>query len=183
MEKWQLGDITSFEKLFQKYEKLVFRNAYFITGSRDQAEDIVQEVFLAVWRYRETFNPAKAKFTTWLQRITVNECTRKHKENNNFDSFNELDFPEIASRQPEEILVTKSAYESLFKMLKELEKKHRSVVVLKYLNDLSYSEIAEVLDIPVGTVKSRLSRAVTCLKVKLALEKGRALEMEEEHGL
>ena len=183
MERWIHGDLVAFEKLYRQYEKLVFKNAYLITGSKDDAEDIVQDVFLAVWRYRQTFDPIKSKFTTWLQRITINECTRKRKQATDFTLIDEIDFPETTSRQPEEILVTKSEYEALLKTLSEMGEKHRTAVVLRYLSDLSYAEIAEVLNVPIGTVKSRLNHALACLKERLALGKELTSELEEEHGL
>jgi len=170
MEKWQCGDMVAFEALYRQYERLVFKKAYLITGSKDEAEDVLQEVFLAVWRFRQTFDPTKAKFTTWLQRITVNECSRKRRQAADFTSIEELDFPEAANRQPEEILVTKYEYEALLKALDDVDGKHRTALVLRYLNNLPYTEIAEVLGIPLGTVKSRLNHALVCLKERMALE-------------
>ncbi|UCE97420.1 MAG: RNA polymerase sigma factor [Dehalococcoidia bacterium] len=183
MEQWQHGDLSSFEELFRKYEKLVFKNAFLITGSMDKAEEVVQDVFLSIWRYRETFDSKKAKFATWLHHITVNECLRKKKQTYETILFDKLDIPDKACLQPEELLITKSEYESLLKMLRELNKKHRLVVVLKYFNDLSYAEIAEVLNIPLGTVKSRLNHALSCIKERLVLEKETKPEVEEERGL
>jgi len=76
MEKWQTGDMEAFEALFRQYEKLVFRTAYLITGSKEAAEDTLQEVFASVWTSRHTYDPNKGKLTTWLHRITVNQCSR-----------------------------------------------------------------------------------------------------------
>jgi RNA polymerase sigma-70 factor (ECF subfamily) len=82
-----------------------------------------------------------------------------------------LDFPEPSNRQPEEVLVTKYEYEQLQYALAEMDKKHRAVIVLRYFNDLPYGEIAEILDIPLGTVKSRLNQALGCLKQSMSTEK------------
>jgi len=71
-EKWQSGDLAAFEGLFRQYQKLVFRTAYLITGSKEAAEDALQEVFVLVWRSRHTYDPNKGKLTTWLHRITGN---------------------------------------------------------------------------------------------------------------
>ena len=76
-EKWQTGDTSAFEILFRRYEKLVYRTAYLITGSKEAAEDVLQEVFVSVWRSRHTYDSAKGKLTTWLHRITVNQCSRR----------------------------------------------------------------------------------------------------------
>jgi RNA polymerase sigma-70 factor (ECF subfamily) len=142
-----------------------------IVGSKEAAEDVLQEVFTSVWRFRESFNPEKAKLTTWLHRITLNECVKHHRKNITDVDLEGLDFPENANHQPEEILITKCEYEQFQKALASIDKKHRTVLVLRYFNDLSYLEIAEVLSIPLGTVKSRLNQAVTSLREYVTLER------------
>ena len=172
MEQWQCGNVNAFEALFQQNKKQVFRTAYLMSGSKQEAEDILQEVFLSVWRFRETFNPARAGLTTWLNRITINEClNNQHRKDASEIDIESLDFPETANLQPEEILITKYEYEKLLGTLASLDKKHRIVLILKYFNDLPYSEMAGLLGIPLGTVKSRLSRALGCLKQQMVTEK------------
>ena len=80
IQKWQSGDVGAFETLFNQYGKLVFRTAYLITGSKEEADDTLQEVFLSVWKSRHTFNSTRAKFSTWLRRITVNQCASQHRK-------------------------------------------------------------------------------------------------------
>ena len=175
MEQWQCGDMVAFEALFRQNEKQVFRTAYLMSGSKQEAEDILQEVFLAVWRFRETFDPARAKLSTWLHRITFNQClNNRHRKGAADIDLEGLDFPEPANHQPEEILVTKYEYEKLLGSLALMDKKHRTVLVLRYFNDLPYSEIADILNIPLGTVKSRLNQALGCLRERIAPEKGGA---------
>jgi RNA polymerase sigma-70 factor, ECF subfamily len=170
MEKWQTGDIVAFESLFRQNERQVFRTAYLIVGSKEEAEDVLQEVFLSAWRSRETYDPAKAKLITWLHRITVNQCMNNRRKDTANTDLEGLDFPESSNRQPEKILVTKYEYEMLQNALAEMDKKHRAVIVLRYFNDLPYAEIAEILDIPLGTVKSRLNQALGCLKQSFSTE-------------
>ncbi len=76
MENWQKGDTRAFETLFHQYKNLVFNTALLMTGSREQAEDVSQAVFLSMWNARSTFNPDKGKLSTWLHQITVNKCTK-----------------------------------------------------------------------------------------------------------
>ncbi len=172
MEQWQCGDMNAFEALFRQNEKQVFRTAYLMSGSKQEAEDILQEVFLSVWRFRETFDPARAGLTTWLHRITINECLNNHHRKGASDiDIEGLDFPETANRQPEEILITKYEYEKLLGTLASMDKKHQTVLVLKYFNDLPYAEMAKVLGIPLGSVKSRVNRALGCLKKQMVPEK------------
>ena len=169
-EKWQHGDVNAFETLFRQYEKLVFRTAYLITGSREAAEDALQEVFVSVWKSRHTYDPGKGKLTTWLHRITVNQCSkRKPGKTPATVSLEEkgIDLPEMKRSQPDDILVSKLEYDRLVKAMGKLDTKHRSVLVLRYFNDLSYQEIAEALEIPLGTVKSRLNQSLRYLKEQM----------------
>ena len=169
-EKWQHGDVNAFETLYRQYEKLVFRTAYLITGSKEAAEDALQEVFVSVWRSRHTYDPGKGKFTTWLHRITVNQCSkRKPGKTPATVSLEEkgVDLPEVKRSQPDDILVSKLEYDRLVKAMDALDTKHRSVLVLRYFNDLPYQEIAEALEIPLGTVKSRLNQSLRYLKEQM----------------
>jgi RNA polymerase sigma-70 factor (ECF subfamily) len=171
-ENWQHGDVNAFETLYRQYERLVFRTAYLITGSREAAEDALQEVFASVWRFRNTYDPNKGKLTTWLHRITVNQCSRgKVRKAPATVSLEEkgIDLPEMKHHaQPEDVLVSKLEYDRLLKALDFLDTKHRSVLVLRYFNDLSYQEIAEALEIPLGTVKSRLNQSLRYLKQQMS---------------
>jgi len=170
-EKWQRGDVNAFETLYRQYEKLVFRTAFLITGSKEAAEDALQEVFISVWRSRHTYDPNKGKLTTWLHRITVNECSRK-KAGKPLPAISleekGVDLPDMKHRaQPEEIAITRMEYDRLLRAMDALDTKHRSVLVLRYFNDLSYQEIAEALEIPLGTVKSRLNQSLKYLKEQM----------------
>jgi RNA polymerase sigma factor (sigma-70 family) len=170
MEKWQTGDMGAFEALFRQYERLVFRTAFLITGSKEAAEDTMQEVFVSVWRSRHTYDPSRGKLTTWLHRITVNECSRKKsREAEKAISLEEkgVDLPGMKYSQPDDVLVSKLEYERLLRAMEALDTKHRSVLVLRYFNDLSYQEIAEALGIPLGTVKSRLNQSLKYLKEQI----------------
>ena len=169
-EKWQHGDVNAFETLYRQYEKLVFRTAYLITGSKEAAEDALQEVFVSVWRSRHTYDPGKGKLTTWLHRITVNQCSKKKPGKTPATvSLEEkgVDLPEVKRSQPDDILVSKLEYDRLLRAMDKLDTKHRSVLVLRYFNDLSYQEIAEALEIPLGTVKSRLNQSLRYLREQM----------------
>jgi len=167
MEKWQTGDIAAFEALFREYEKVVFKNAFLITGRREDAEDALQEVFTSVWRSRHTYDPSKGKLSTWLHRITVNECMRKRRKKT--PAYLALDEIEVADKQPpiEDRLSDRTDYERLTRAMDALDAKHRTVLVLRYFNDLSYEEVAKAVGIPLGTVKSRINHALKALRTKL----------------
>jgi RNA polymerase sigma factor (sigma-70 family) len=178
MEKWQTGDIGAFEVLFRQYEKLVFRTAYLITGSKEAAEEALQEVFISVWKSRYTYDPNKGKLTTWLHRITVNQCSRKKPDKKPITVPLEekgVDLPDMKQRsRPDDVLINKLEYDRLLQAMNTLDTKHRSVLVLRYFNDLPYQEIANVLEIPLGTVKSRLNQGLKYLKEQMSMEPGEA---------
>ena len=161
------GDTDAFDALFRQYEKNVYRTAYLLTGDREIANDVLQEVFISVWKYRKTYNPGKGKFSTWLHRIIVNRCNRKlSKMNKNTPlSIDEMQDSGIQinaakSESPEEISITREEYERLLNTLAGLSSEHRTILVLRFFNDLSYKEIAAAVSIPLGTVKSRLNAAL-----------------------
>ena len=173
LEQLQSGDAAAFESLFNRYEKLVYKTAYLITGDREEAKDVMQEVFVAVWKWRHTFNPEKGKFTTWLHRITVNECSKKRKKRR--VAFLSLEgeekkgyCPNDPRELPEEMMISKEEYVRLMKALSSLDTKHRSVLVLRFFNELSYEEIAGVVGISLGTVKSRIHYALKTLRWQMA---------------
>jgi RNA polymerase sigma factor (sigma-70 family) len=171
LERWQAGDVNAFEELFRQYERQVYRTAYLITGSKEAAEDVLQEVFVSVWKFRRTYDSGKGKISTWLHRVTVNECLRKKaRKTPVIISLDEkgIDPAEMKHKtRPEEIAITRMEYERLLKAMEALDAKHRSVLVLRYFNDLSYQEIAEALEIPLGTVKSRLNQSLRYLKIQM----------------
>ncbi len=171
IEPWQKGDMSAFESLFRQYERLVYRTAYLITGNRDTAEDALQEVFVSVWKSRHTYDPDKGRLTTWLHRITVNQCSgKKARKMPAPVSLEEkgIDLPEIEHQsQPDDILINKEEYERLLRAMESLDTRHRSILVLRYFNDLSYQEIAEALGIPLGTVKSRINQSLKYLKAQM----------------
>ena len=169
MEQWQSGDKNAFEALFHEYERAVFKDAYLITGSREDAEDILQEVFTSVWRSRHTFDPNKGKLSTWLHRITVNECFKKRrKEKQRPLTLDSIDL--YAGKDSREEVLQQTNHENLTDALNTLDARHRAVLVLRYFDDLSYQEIAQALGVPLGTVKSRINHALKLLRVRLGNE-------------
>ncbi|OGO40353.1 MAG: hypothetical protein A2147_00880 [Chloroflexi bacterium RBG_16_57_8] len=171
MEDWQSGDVDAFEDLFRRYEKMVFKNAYLVTGNRQDAEDILQDVFTSVWKSRHTYDPTKGKLSTWLHRITVNECFRKHRKVRPVLPLEGIDLPDNKQGLQESV-EDRQEYDRLIDAMETLDGKHRSVLVLRYFNDLSYDEIAQAVDAPLGTVKSRINHALRILRSRMGNEQG-----------
>ena len=151
----QAGNEEAFGLLFEQYKNLVYRTVYLTLGTAADAEDILQEVFLQVHRSLDGYDPARGAFSTWLYRITVNRCLNWHRSRRQADSLEEVADEDVASTRS-----LADCYEeddSVRRALDKLSRKLRVVVILRHYWDLSYAEIAEIMDLPLGTVKSRLN--------------------------
>lgn len=175
------GETAAFEELVRLYEKRVYAVALRSSGNPEDAADIVQEVFLRAWRSIESFR-GDSGFSTWLFRITMNLCVdharHKHAQPQTqpivTDDETERPLPDPAPT-PEEHLDNRELGRELAAALEEISEEHRRIVLLRDVSGMSYTEIAEVLEISEGTVKSRLSRARIALR-KVLLSRGNFLQ-------
>lgn len=172
--RFQQGQPRAFEALYERYKDYVYRVAFFITRNRYDAEDAVQETFLDVHKALPRYDiEGTARFETWLYRVAVNRCKmrlrRKRPPTEDWGDINErlerLPTPEAGN--PEAVTLRKDQATTLWRLVDSLPDEHRAVVALRYLQELSYQEIAEVLGISLGTVKSRLFNAHRKLRVAL----------------
>ena len=167
------GDLAAFEELVRRNEKRVYAVALRSSGSPEDAADITQEVFLRAWRSIEDFR-GDSGFSTWLFRITANLCVdfARHRQAQPQtqplvgEDDAERPIPDTAPT-PEEHLENSELGRELAAALDEISEEHRRIVLLRDVSGLSYTDIAEVLEISEGTVKSRLSRARIALRTIL----------------
>ena len=152
------------------YEKRVYAVALRSCGSPEDAADITQEAFLRAWRAMDSFR-GDSGFSTWLFRITMNLCVDFARRKNAApqtqplagEDESEREIPDSAPT-PEQRLENSELGRELAAALAEVSEDHRRIVLLRDVSGLSYTEIAEVLEISEGTVKSRLSRARLALR-------------------
>ncbi|MBN2005383.1 MAG: sigma-70 family RNA polymerase sigma factor [Anaerolineae bacterium] len=161
----QAGDRDAFAGLFAQYKNLVYKTAYLLLDNHDEAEDALQEIFVRVYRSLAGFDPHKGAFSTWLYRITFNYCLNERRRRRIPPvSLDEIS-PGLAGTSPHEFpgerLAEKQAMEQAIQTLSD---RQRAVVILRYYWELSYAEISEILEIPLGTVKSRLDLALKTLR-------------------
>ena len=175
------GELSAFEELVRKYEKRVYAVALRSSGSPEDAADITQEVFLRAWRSIETFR-GDSGFSTWLFRITMNMCVDHARHKQSQPQCQPLVIGEDAERPipdtaptPEEYLDNSELGRELAAALDAVSEEHRRIVLLRDVSGMSYTEIAEVLEISEGTVKSRLARARVALR-RILLERGNLFE-------
>jgi RNA polymerase sigma-70 factor (ECF subfamily) len=167
IERCLAGEEGAFEALYQQYARLVYHTAYLMLDNPQDADDVLQEVFIRVFRYLDTYDPARGAFTTWLHRITTNVCLR-HLDRSPAPS---IPLPESLGHSTREAVDAQiDARQRVRQMLSGLAPPFRVVVVLRFYGALSYQEIAGVLDVPLGTVQSRLSRALRQLRQEEEVE-------------
>jgi len=157
----QAGDRDAFAGLFAQYKNLVYKTAYLLLDNHDEAEDALQEIFVRVHRSLAGFDPRKGAFSTWLYRITFNHCLNERRRRRApLTTLDEI-HPALVREFPGERLAEKEALEQAIQALSDRQK---AVVILRYYWELSYAEISDILEIPLGTVKSRLDLALKTLR-------------------
>jgi len=158
--------LGALEHLYDTYHRVAMGLAYRLLRNRLDAEDIVQEAFLAVWRTRSTFDARSGSVRTWLLSVVRNRAidllrTHKRRPVDNLD-----DVPSLADDSDSAVLATTNLDRERFLcLLDELTPRQRSVLELAYYGGLTHSEIAERLQLPLGTVKSRIRLALDRLRV------------------
>lgn len=190
LQKAKAGDIDSFELLIEGIKTKAYQIALSYLKNEEDAKDAVQDSLLKIYRNLNGFNE-KAQFSTWVYRVVVNTCLDEVKKKRRYRDFiaseyhlfpqeNEedgifLEVPDHRAR-PEEVLLRKEKKNTILGCLEQLSDSFREVIVLRDIQGFSYVEIAEILQISEGTVKSRINRARQALK-ELFLE---SMEQNDE---
>ncbi len=166
------GDQDAFSQLVQRYQRRIFNLVYRMLQQYEEASEITQETFLAAWQGLPSFR-GDARFATWLYRIAYN-CALKQLETRKRDRALQ------AALQAEQALESEDTYKSADAQIDEHERqafvqehlsrlpaKYRAVLILRHLQDMTYEEMAEILTMPVGTIKTHLFRARNLLRERL----------------
>lgn len=165
------GESTAFESLIGKYQNRLFHSMTQVLRNSTDAEDIVQDAFVKAFTKLSTFRGG-SQFYTWLYRIAHNAAIsqiRKRKPTESIDGCDGVIANQLAGEEvaPSQRLEQQEQHQQLSDALDCLKEEQRSVLVLREIEGLDYDAIAEILDVPVGTVRSRLHRARTQLKEEL----------------
>ncbi len=165
----QKGHVEEFRELMRRHQNAAFRLAYRILGRREDAEDAVQETFLLVYRHLAEYKE-KGRFWPWVRRIAVNVCLRKLPGEVPSAEVEDLQDSAHLGDLPVETEVLKRVKQSeIRRAISGLPPAYRTAVVLRYLEDMPYREIAELLGEPVTTIQVRLHRAKRMLSERLAV--------------
>ena len=177
----QNGHWEAFESLVARYERKIYNLAFRLSGNAEDANDLAQETFVRLYRSIHTFRGQSA-FSTWLYRIATNVCLDELRRRQRHPTIS-LDAPmeteegqmerEVVdlTQLPEFVYESKELRQVIQGLVAELSEDHRTVLVLRDFENLSYEEIAEILGCQLGTVKSRLNRARAALKDKILLQR------------
>ncbi len=181
------ADQRAYATLMQRYEKWIFFTIKKMVPQPEDAADLTQETFAKAFRRLDSYQPSYA-FSTWLHRIAVNTCIdfirKKRLQTCSLDApllndESESNYYYITGTDhftPEEAMIRQQRHQMVRKVVHLLRDKYRRMVELRYFQELSYDEIAQQLDLPVGTVKAQLFRARAAMARHL-------LEMNYDYGL
>lgn len=174
--KCQKGDKQAFELLIKKYQRRIFHLIYRITQDPAVVEPIAQEVFLKAYRSISSFR-GSSRFYTWLYRIAVNTSLSHIKKESVVENrertieydlhASTLQSDSMKTDDPEEVLMRKEFFKHLLNSLRHLPEELRTAVVLREFSGMNYEEISEIMEIPLGTVRSRIFRARARLREML----------------
>ncbi|MGH7824830.1 MAG: RNA polymerase sigma factor [Candidatus Binatia bacterium] len=171
IQRLQQGETGAFEILVRRHQKTIFNLVYRLLGDYDEAAEIAQEAFLSAYKSVGQFR-GDANFSTWLYRIALNHASTRRKSLANSQQRNvplETTDPVDDRRvDPADNVEQKEVQERVQKALNSLEPNDAAIILLRDMQDMPYDEVARMLDLPVGTVKSRLYRARQALKSRLA---------------
>jgi RNA polymerase sigma-70 factor (ECF subfamily) len=169
------GDAAAWQDIVQQYHRRIYNICYRFSGSADDASDLTQEVFIKMYRTLATFDTSRASFMTWVTTVTRNllvDHFRKGKYDRITDSLDAAPAAqedgltlaeqlEDKSASPEARVRSQETQRLVHEALKRLSPELREAVILRDLQDLDYKDIAKVLNVPEGTVKSRINRGRT----------------------
>ncbi len=183
IERFQHGDLYAFDMIVRRYKDQLLNFVYRFVGNMEEAEDIVQETFLRVYRNRQAYKRI-AKFSTWIYTIAGNLARtelRKRKRRRIFSitdlGYEDKDY-EISDEvfNPESHVDSRMQEEIIQREINKLPPKFREVIILRDVQELSYEEISKILNVPIGTVKSRVNRGRLKLQERLTKILGRRIQ-------
>ncbi len=173
IERASGGDPAAFNRLMEIHEKRMYAVALRMCGNREDAQDCLQEAMLRVYRAISNFK-GQSSFGTWVYRITMNTCLdelrrKKNKQNTSLDNMLDQGWaPTDESSSPEKKVMQNEMRQSIANSIRDLPEDMRSAIIMRDVHGYSYDEIADMLNVNVGTIKSRISRGREKLREKLS---------------
>jgi RNA polymerase sigma factor (sigma-70 family) len=158
------GDAVALRELYDRYGRVIYSFAYRLTHDVTLSEECVQDVFVALWRRAADFDPTRAKLTTWLFVVARNRAIELGRQKARRPELRDDLEPVGSSPDPADLIAVADESQRLAEAMAELPEEQLAVLRLAYFEGLSHSEIAEVIGIPLGTVKGRMRLALDRLR-------------------
>ena len=166
------GDPQAFDEVYSRFAQLVFNLAFRMSGKPEEAEDLAQEIFIRIHKHLGRFN-GRSTLKTWIYRVTLNHCRsklgRKRYPTQPLAEENEGEGARLIDprRDPEDVAMAHDTGRQISLALRQVKPAFREAVMLRDLQGLSYEEIAEILKVRIGTVRSRIARGRERLRIVL----------------
>ncbi len=174
IERFQNGDLYAFDLIVKRYKEQLLNFVYRFVGNQEEAEDIVQETFLRVYRKRKAYKRI-AKFSTWIYTIAGNlsRTELRRRKRRKLFSVSEMGFEDRDYEISDEVYNPENKVDGLIqeeiihREINNLSPRFREVIILRDVQELSYEEISKIIKVPIGTVKSRVNRGRLKLQTQL----------------
>ncbi len=176
MQRVASGEEAAIAELYDRFGSLVYRMAYQTMPSRADAEDVVQEVFVRLWRTADRYDPKRAALVTWvmlLSRRHMVDRLRRARARIKPGTLDEGWSPPADVREPDAAMMQDERFASVLEKVEKLPELQRTVVLRAYLGGQTLKQIGQELDVPLGTIKSALSRALVKLRERTRSEEVR----------
>ncbi|MEW6518615.1 MAG: sigma-70 family RNA polymerase sigma factor [Thermodesulfobacteriota bacterium] len=167
------GDVQAFNRLVMLFQTKIYNLALNYVKNQEEAKDLAQDIFVTVYRSLPKLRE-KEKFTSWLYQIAVNHCRNRYKKLSRRGYFNNISLDDEESflqipgdEGPEKTLQRQNTINLVRSTIDAMAEAEKEIIILRDVQELSYEEISDILQIPLGTVKSKLNRARTSLKDRL----------------
>ncbi|MEM9598662.1 MAG: sigma-70 family RNA polymerase sigma factor [Acidobacteriota bacterium] len=172
VKRHRYGDASAFEEIYARFGPMVYNLCFRMSSHAEEAEDLTQEIFIRIHRHLARFD-GRAALKTWIYRITLNYCRSKlgrkrYPTRPLAEEYEEEGVQLVEGRRgPEDRALARDAGRVVARALRQLKPKFREAVVLRDIEGLSYDEIADILKVRIGTVRSRIARGRDRLRVVL----------------
>ncbi|WP_042347320.1 RNA polymerase sigma factor [Bacillus massiliigorillae] len=166
------GDKQAYSHIINKYKNLLYATILRMTNNQQDAQDLVQEVFIKVYQQLDKYDQ-KGEFSGWLYRVAINHCMDEFRKKRYKMKRVELDTDAMVNtKHPEVIYLKKERERQLERLIQTLSEDERIIILLRYVNDLSYNEISNLLSVPISMVRNKLHRAKQKMRNTLQGEGG-----------
>lgn len=171
------GDKQAYAHIINKYKNLLYATILRMTQNQQDAQDLVQEVFIKVYNQLDKYDK-KGEFSSWLYRVAINHCMDEFRKKRYKMKQVELNGETMVNtRHPEVIYFKKEQSRQLERLIQTLPEDERLIILLRYVNELSYNEISELVGVPLSMVRNKIHRAKKKMRNTLKDEGGTFYEL------